>query len=529
MGCPECVDWEPPETEVKTDYDAVGKFLEDLGKREDICSVRVPHQEYKMFKRFVCHGDVDILEDAPWNDAIAFATYYLIFHRRDLETARQAIELLESRMLDDEEEAMLKILKAAYKAASNPPCSDPEQLAQYVAKVKEVPKLSGRVALLKALVLMHLTGKIDAEEFKDKIRRVFEENKTVVLKCNNASCTKEETYRPMPFHYFAYYIVDRVKPLCPRDATFEECLDEKRSRRKVVKTALVPVVVAVLALLFHQLLIPFAAVTAFYVLWTIRQIAKNNVPVCIGRVWNQNGWLLEKSFFAPLGIYIYTGLSAAAANPPNLPLLFPSILGLLTALGGFVIYTVLEPYSPRNVDFPKTQNSLLEDLANAWHVWYICEGSSPQLRRIICMGDTEAAKEVSENYVLAFVAYYLMFHINNIETADKVLDVLRSRNLDSRDKAALEVLETARGVAKNPPCNDPKALRQYVERINGVRTHGWASVLKALVLAHLINDEDYKEDVKRAILWAAEKHDCDNPNVCHFAYRMLGRAKPLCP
>jgi hypothetical protein len=151
------------------------------------------------------------------------------------------------------------------------------------------------------------------------------------------------------------------------------------------------------------------------------------------------------------------------------------------------------------------------------------------LRRVVCNGDAEAAGEVKENYPLAFVAYYPMFHKRNVDAAERVLDLLKSRSLDEKSKAALEILEMAREAVKNLPCRDPKALRQYVEKINGIQTYGWASVFKALVLAHLTDDEDYKDDVRLAILWTAEKRQCDSTSVCYFAYYILNKVKPLCP
>jgi len=168
--------WEPP----KTDCDSVDRFLVDLGRVEDVCEAPAAHPEYERLKRFVCSGDVDVAADVPWNGVIAFAAYYLIFHKRDLETARKAIELLESRMLDGEEEVMLKMLQVAYKAAADPPCGSPELLKRYVEKVRSMPEPTERVGLLKTLVLMSLTGQINAEELKDKIERAFKKTRNHV-------------------------------------------------------------------------------------------------------------------------------------------------------------------------------------------------------------------------------------------------------------------------------------------------------------------------------------------------------------
>jgi hypothetical protein len=61
-----------------------------------------------------------------------------------------------------------------------------------------------------------------------------------------------------------------------------------------------------------------------------------------------------------------------------------------------------------------------------------------------------------------------------------------------------------------------------------MQTYGWASLLKALVVAHLTCDPEYKNDVKRAILQTVVKCRCDNLTICRFAYRILDRVKLLC-
>jgi len=151
-----------------------------------------------------------------------------------------------------------------------------------------------------------------------------------------------------------------------------------------------------------------------------------------------------------------------------------------------------------------------------------------KLRRFVCNGDVDAVVDAPWDRTIAFATYYLMFHRRNLETAQKVLSLLKSRNLDEKEKAALEILETADEVAANPPCGNPETLRLYAKKINGIQTYGWASLLKALVMAHLTCDPDYKDDIKLAILWTVKRCDCDNLSICYFAYRLLNRVKPLC-
>jgi hypothetical protein len=523
--------WEPPRTAVRSGRGAVERFLEDLGRVEDFCESpsSISRPEYEWLKRFVCSGDVEAVRDLPWDHAIAFATYYLIFHRRDLEAARRALELLKLRNLDEEEKAMLKILQTAYEAALNPPCGDPEALRRYAQSVRDVPELNERIWLLKTLVLMHLTD-VDIKNFKEKIKQAFIEYGWF---CEMwIRCVKGFIPIPKPFHHFAFYMADRARPLCPRSrpSAFEECLDERRSYRKAAEAALVPAAVAASALLLHKHALLLAVLAVLYATWTLLKLKSDEI--CIQRVWNETSLAMFVGNTASLAV----GAVLAGTAGKSDPLLFASSAGIaLAALAGYVVHIMLMPSEPPNVYFPKTgardehreYRRFFEDLADAENP---CEGWLPyehynKLQALICRGNTKAAEKVSENWPLLFSAYYLMFHKRDIETTQKIFELLKSRNLDEKERAALEVLEAAYGAAVNPPCSNAEAL---LEKISGVQTYGWASLLKALVAAHFTCDPDYKNDVKRALLQAAVKCHCDNLSICYFTYRMLNRINLLC-
>ncbi len=522
--------WEPPRTDVVDDQSAVERFLEDLGRLEDFCESPSPisHPEYGRFRRFVCSGDVDAVEDSPWSHAIAFAAYYLIFHRRDLGAAQKALELLKFRSLDEEGRAMLKILQAAYEAAANPPCNDPEALGQYVKRVQDVPEPSERVWLLKMLTLMHLAD-VDVKEFREEVKQAFIEYGWFCER--EIRCVRR--FVPRPFHHFAFYILRRAKPLCPRPGrrtAFEECLDERRSYRRAVEAALVPAATAALALLLHKYALPLAVLAVFYITWALLRLISGEI--CIQRVWDRT---CPAMFAGNLALFTVGIVLAVIAGESDL-LLFAASTGIaVAALAGFAVHAALAPSEPPDVYFPRTgardehreYRRFFEDLLDQEN---LCEGWLPfehynKLRALICRGDLKAAEQVSENWPLLLSAYYLMFHKHKPETALGVLNLVKSRNLDEKEKAALEVLEIAYGAAANPPCGSTEAL---LEKINAVQTYGWASLLKALAAAHLTCDPEYKNDVKRAIIQTAVQCHCDNLAICHFAYRMLDRVKPLC-
>jgi hypothetical protein len=380
-------------------------LLRILGRDDDVCQRQAVDSMCGRFVRFVCSGDVDAVADAPWNDAVAFATYYLIFHKRDLETARRALELLKFRNLNDEEEAMLKILELAYAAAANPPCGDSETLSQYVEKVGDVPEPTKRVELLKSLVLAHLTDQVDVKTFKKEIEKT----------CKTATCS------PTSFYYFAFYIVDKIRPLClqaqkreGQKHTFDECLDEGRSFRKVVEAALVPVVVAAFALFFYKLVLPlFVLSTVFYILWTFCMHTKysKDIPVCISRVRNNAGRVVAIGNVFALAAFTYVLTTVSGEwNLMNSILAISAFVGISFAwLSTFTIYGLAMPNEPHGIGFPKTGardergecGRFLEDLVDALNMRDVRNGWLPfehynKLRALVCRGDLEAAGKASE-------------------------------------------------------------------------------------------------------------------------------------
>jgi hypothetical protein len=149
--------------------------------------------------------------------------------------------------------------------------------------------------------------------------------------------------------------------------------------------------------------------------------------------------------------------------------------------------------------------------------------------RLLCRGGVSKIEEVEENYMLAIAAYYYMFHRRDLRATRRLLNALRSRNLDEKEKAALEVLEIAYNAVTDPPCS-PQMLLQYMGKLENVETPGWALLFKVLVSMHISGaDQDYKEGVKRAILRAVKSGNCGNEAVCRFAYGVVDYVVPLCP
>jgi len=146
----------------------------------------------------------------------------------------------------------------------------------------------------------------------------------------------------------------------------------------------------------------------------------------------------------------------------------------------------------------------------------------------LCNKDLETATQVTENYVLILVAHHSILQ-GDLELARGLIEMLRGRGLDEKERAALQILELAYETASNPPCNSPETLRRYLERLNSIDAPGWSRLLKISTQIHLGHaDTDYISTVKREILWTIDNCNGDNLSAYYYALKALERAKPLC-
>ncbi len=129
---------------------------------------------------------------------------------------------------------------------------------------------------------------------------------------------------------------------------------------------------------------------------------------------------------------------------------------------------------------------------------------------------------MSAGYPLIIVAYYSIYRGDLL--AQKLIEILRNRNLGEKERASLQVLEVAYEVAANPPCNE--ALRRYVEKLDSIYTPGWSLLLKILTLIHL--GTDYVSAVKRGILQTIDRCNGDNLSIYYFALSVTDRVEPPC-
>jgi hypothetical protein len=146
----------------------------------------------------------------------------------------------------------------------------------------------------------------------------------------------------------------------------------------------------------------------------------------------------------------------------------------------------------------------------------------------LCNKDLEVAVQVTENYVLILAAHYSILQ-GDLELARRLVETLRGRGLDEKERAAFQILELAYETASNPPCNNPETLRRYLERLNSIDAPGWSRLLKILTQIHLGHaDTDYTSTVKRGILWTIDNCNGDNLSAYYYVLKALEKNKPLC-
>ncbi len=317
---------------------------------------------------------------------------------------------------------------------------------------------------------------------------------------------------------------------------------------RILYASMTPVVFTVLTLYTYRLHPLLSGVfVVLYIIWgwyTIWRTAMNTRKVCDKCVWRYTSWLYPLGFVATTSIYGYVG--HALYNLYGRLQLWHSalviLLSVVIATTLFVYVTTWAEMSPS--DNPSTPNAApalqqprVQDAVNAS---IVPANSSEQnasgdvcgaleLHPRLCRGDVSKIEEAEESYVLAIAAYYHMFHTRNLRATRRLLDALKSRNLNEKEKAALEVLEIAYNAATDPPCS-PQKLLQYMGELENVEAPGWAFLLKMLASMHISGaDQDYREGVKRGVLRAIEDGRCDNEAVCRFVYNIIDHVTPLCP
>jgi len=113
-----------------------------------------------------------------------------------------------------------------------------------------------------------------------------------------------------------------------------------------------------------------------------------------------------------------------------------------------------------------------------------------RLQRLICRGDLPVADSLP-NYALVATAYYVMFRRRDLNLAEDLLEVLKSRNLHYSEEYAVSVLKAAYKAAKT--CS--------IRPLCGAVAVGWSALLKELIALHFAYDA---EAVKRLKCRAAK-------------------------
>ncbi len=328
---------------------------------------------------------------------------------------------------------------------------------------------------------------------------------------------------------------------------------------RIIYASMTPVAFAALTLYTYQSHPFLSGVFAvLYVMWgwyTIwRTVSTDMREVCDRKLWRYTSWLYALGFIATTSIYVHVGHTLynlydhLLRMPPwHLALAILLIVAIATTLFVYVITWAAmspsdKPSTPNATPAPQQLRIQELHVANAGIVpanSSANQGASgdvcrtlqlhPRYKRLLCRSNVSKIEEVEESYVLAIAAYYHMFHTRNLRVARRLLDALKSRNLDEKEKAALRVLEIAYNAVVDPPCS-PQKLLQYMGELENVEAPGWVFLFKVLALMHISGvDQDYKEGVRRGILRAIKSGNCDNKAVCRFVYGIIDYVVPLCP
>ena len=353
------------------------------------------------------------------------------------------------------------------------------------------------------------------------------------------------------------------------------CLAEQVDVKKLFVYAVLPATAAVLMLMTHRDVYLFALADGLYIwslayaVWTI----KWEESICRDDVWWNVGPVLAVSFLIAMGVngYIIYAHYHDAQNVPSIYRYdvqgFLSIVNLLpTLLAYSAVSVALWPNDPY-IFITKTYvqdaytayKRFVEDLGDecqpehasppeSFSCLSYCQSrpTSPpgsfsccqlqyplhpeyvRLKRIICDNDLKVAEEVPENYPLIMASYYSIIYRRDLELMRRLMEILRNRNLDEKERAALQILEVVYEAASSP-CGGQEALRRYVEKLSGINAPGWSFILKILAYIHLgYADPSYIAVVRRGILRTIDKCSGDNLSIYYFALSAIDRIKPLC-
>jgi hypothetical protein len=314
-----------------------------------------------------------------------------------------------------------------------------------------------------------------------------------------------------------------------------KCLAERVEFTKWFAVVGLPVAAAELMLLTHSNVHLFAVADALFILsltFALWIVAIREGFICRDDIWGFFLLALAASFIAVMAIHVHIYQMHSGD-------LQKTLISCSTFAGFFVYFVTFFESAPiePNIYITKTYvqdahtayKRFVEDLGDE----PICELGSPlhpdylKLKRVLCERDLETAKDVEESFPLIILAHHFIAQ-GELELARRLMDILRSRNLDEKERAALEILEVLYAVA-NTPCGDREMLMRYVEKINSIDAPGWSRLLKILALIHLDSaDKDYTSTVKMGILRTIDRCTGDNLSIYYYALKVLEKAKPLC-
>jgi hypothetical protein len=174
----------------------LGRSIEMLAAADDFCIANVPHGG---LRKLLCQGDASAADGLP-NYALIFATYHVMFRRRDLNAAGELLRVLKDRDLFPDEKEAVEVLEAAYRAAA---ACDVRAVCEAAAPYYTWSNL------FKELVALHFAYDARAaDRLKCKTVKAFARYNVYTKRGHYVR------YVPDPYLYFIFHAADRAVPIC---------------------------------------------------------------------------------------------------------------------------------------------------------------------------------------------------------------------------------------------------------------------------------------------------------------------------
>jgi hypothetical protein len=311
----------------------------------------------------------------------------------------------------------------------------------------------------------------------------------------------------------------------------------------VVSVALVNIAIAVFTALLPQYAVFFYTVAILYYNVAVRLLT----PLCEWRKYYY-------AVFAAGGIASIAAYSYALNEAIKYAVSGDRIIfGRVVSLGEYVLWMIIQILSiyftalttsiayvfalknllPSNKypSLPGSKNRLDRFIEMLGETDDVCSATldapHSEMQRLICRGDVSVVDDLP-SYALIIATYYAMFRRRDLNLAENLLQILKSRDLHYSEKDAVNVLAAA---YKAMTTCDVRSLCKTV-------AIGWSALLKELVVLHFVYNAKAAKRLKCKTAKAFEQYEVytsrkgwyieyvPDPRL-YFIFHAVDRVKPL--